>query len=60
MDTKKGCSMRLNDNTQKWIDEQIVKESFNNRSSAVRKCIRITRKIYEEGTDEEKLKYLIE
>lgn len=40
-----------------WLDEQVKKGNFANRSAGIRRCIRITKKVYEHGTPEEIIKF---
>lgn len=43
---------------KQWIDEKIKINEFYNISHAVQRCIMISKRVYETGTNEEKTKFL--
>ena len=55
---KERVSINLDDSLIKWIQEQIKKGEFDNQSSAVRKCIIITKRVYEKANPEELIKFV--
>lgn len=56
---KEAFSMNLDDNSIKWIEKQIKNGEFDSRSSGVRKCILIAKRVYENGESEEIVKFII-
>ena len=55
---KERISINIDSNQLKWIKEQINKGEFDNQSSAIRKCIMITKRVYEEAEPEEIMKFV--
>lgn len=51
-------SINIDKNLLKWVREQINKGEFDNRSSAIRRCISITKRVYEQASPEEIIKFV--
>lgn len=56
--TKERVSINIDNGLLKWIQEQISKGEFDNQSSAIRKCITVTKRVYEEGSPAEVVKFV--
>lgn len=56
--TKERISINIDSSLLKWIKEQINKGEFDNQSSAIRKCIMITKRVYEKANPEEIVKFV--
>jgi Arc/MetJ-type ribon-helix-helix transcriptional regulator len=56
--TKVRVSINIDDGQLKWIREQIKKGEFDNQSSAVRKCIMITKRVFEKANPDELAKFV--
>jgi Arc/MetJ-type ribon-helix-helix transcriptional regulator len=50
--------MKIDDDLLEWMQKQIDKREFNNKSHGIRQCIRIAKRVYEKGTVEEMVKFL--
>lgn len=55
---KERYSINIDDDLIKWIGEQINKREFDSRSSAVRRCILIAKRVYEQASPEEIIKFV--
>jgi len=55
---KERASINLDKKSLEWIQKQINKGEFDNQSSAVRKCILITKRVYEQANPEEIMKFV--
>ena len=55
---KERISINIDSSQLKWIKEQINKGEFDNQSSAIRKCIMITKRVYEEADPKEIVKFV--
>ena len=56
---KEGKSVYLDDKSLKWVDKQVNEGTFDSRSSGIRRCIQIARRIYENGNPNELTKFVI-
>lgn len=41
-----------------WVKKKIKTKEFSNKSAALRKCIMISKRVYENGTPEEVMKFV--
>jgi Arc/MetJ-type ribon-helix-helix transcriptional regulator len=55
---KERASINIDKDSLDWIEKQIQKGEFDNRSSAIRKCIIITKRVFEQANPEEKIKFI--
>jgi len=51
-------SINIDNDLLKWVQEQIDRGEFDNQSSAIRKCISISRRVYERASPEEIVKFV--
>ena len=54
MSNKEPVTMRIDDDLLEWIDS--ISE-FGSRSHGIRRCVEITKKLYEESSPEEFVKF---
>ena len=57
--TKERVSINIDKSSLDWIQEQINKGEFDSQSSAIRKCISIAKRVYEQASSEEKVKFIL-
>ena len=55
---RERVSINIDNDLLKWVQEQINKGEFDNQSSAVRRCISIARRVYEQADPEEIVKFV--
>lgn len=56
---KERISIEIDKNLLNWIGEQIKNGQFDSRSAGIRKCILIAKRVYENATTEEMVKFII-
>ena len=56
---KERHSINIDDDSISWIEEQIKKGEFDSLSSAIRKCISISRRVYDKASPEEIVKFVL-
>lgn len=56
--SKERVSINIDNNLLKWVQEQINKGEFDNQSSAIRRCILIAKRVYEQASPEEIVKFV--
>ncbi len=55
---KERVSINIDESSLKWIQDQINKGEFDNQSSAIRKCISIAKRVYDQANPEEIVKFV--
>ena len=56
--TKERASINIDKDQLKWIKKQIEEGEFDSRSSAVRRCIIIAMRVYENASPDELIKFV--
>lgn len=58
--TKNHVGIRFDDGILiKWLDEGIESAEFESVSQGIRKCVRIAKRVYETGTPEELMRFVM-
>ena len=55
---KERVSLNIDNDLLKWIKEQVNKGEFDSKSSGIRRCISIARRVYERASPEEIVKFV--
>jgi Arc/MetJ-type ribon-helix-helix transcriptional regulator len=55
---KERVSINIDKSSLKWIQDQINKGEFDNQSAAIRKCITIAKRVYEQANSDEMVRFI--
>jgi Arc/MetJ-type ribon-helix-helix transcriptional regulator len=57
-DVPKRVTMNIDNDLIQWVEQQVETREFDNQSAGIRKCIEIARRVYENATPEEIVKFI--
>lgn len=55
---KEPRSINIDKDLLDWVEKQVKNKEFDNNSAGIRKCIQITRRLYENADPEDMMKYI--
>lgn len=58
MKKEKRITLILDEELNKWMQKQIDRREFENQSAGIRRCILITRRVFETGNSDELAKFI--